>query len=105
MEARWKVYGSQVSTNLTPHQDGLASTPDATILRAMRSGIGKDGRRMHWQAMSWDIVSNWTEEDQRAMIAYLRALPPVAGRMPPPRGPRPGDPPSAAFFFGDRAFR
>jgi mono/diheme cytochrome c family protein len=105
MEARWKVYGSQVSTNLTPHEDGIASTADATILRAMRSGIGKDGRRMHWQAMSWDILSNWTEEDQRAIIAYLRALPPVRGRVPAPRGPRPGDPPAAAFIFGDRAIR
>jgi hypothetical protein len=105
MEARWKVYGSQVSTNLTPHEDGIASIPDATILRAMRSGIGKDGRRMHWQAMSWDILSNWTEEDQRAIIAYLRALPPVRGRVPAPRGPRPGDPPAAAFVFGDKAIR
>ena len=105
MEARWRVYGSQVSTNLTPHQDGIAATPDATMLRAMRSGIGKDGRRMHWQAMSWDILSNWTEEDQRAMIAYLRTLPAVAGRVPAPRGPRPGDPPAAAFLFGDRALR
>ena len=105
MEARWKVYGSQVSTNLTPHQDGIAATPDATMLRAMRSGIGKDGRRMHWQAMSWDILSNWTEEDQRAIIAYLRTLPAVAGRVPAPRGPRPGDPPAAAFIFGDRALR
>jgi mono/diheme cytochrome c family protein len=105
MEARWKVYGSQVSNNLTPHEDGIASTPDATILRAMRSGIGKDGRRMHWQAMSWDILSNWIEEDQRAIIAYLRVLPPVQGRVPPPRGPRPGDPPAAAFIFGDRATR
>jgi mono/diheme cytochrome c family protein len=105
MEARWKVYGSQVSTNLTPHEDGIASTADATILRAMRSGIGKDGRRMHWQAMSWDILSNWSEEDQRAIIAYLRALPPVRGRVPAPRGPRPGDPRAAAFFFGDRAIR
>jgi len=105
MEARWNVYGSQVSTNLTPHADGIAATPDATILRAMRSGIGKDGRRMHWQAMSWDIISNWSEEDQRALIAYLRTLPPVPGRVPAPRGPRPGDPPAAAFFFGDRAIR
>jgi hypothetical protein len=71
----------------------------------MRSGIGKDGRRMHWQAMSWDILSNWTEEDQRAIIAYLRALPPVRGRVPAPRGPRSGDPLAAAFFFGDRAIR
>jgi mono/diheme cytochrome c family protein len=105
MEARWRVYGSSVSTNLTPHPDGIESTPDATLLRAMRSGIGKDGRRMHWQAMSWDIISNWSEEDQRAMIAYLRALPPVPGRVPAPRAPRPGDPPAASFFFGDRAVR
>jgi cytochrome c553 len=105
MEARWKVYGSQISTNLTPHQDGIIATPDAAILRAMRSGLGKDGRRMHWQAMSWDIISNFSEEDQRAIIAYLRALPPVRGRVPAPRGPRPGDPPAAAFIFGDRAIR
>ncbi len=105
MEARWRVYGSQVSTNLTPHPDGIAATSDATILRAMRSGIGKDGRRMHWQAMSWDIISNWSEEDRRAVIAYLRVLPAVAGRVPTPRGPQPRDPPAAAFFFGDRAIR
>jgi cytochrome c553 len=105
MEARWRVYGSQISTNLTPHEDGIASTADATVLRAMRSGIGKDGRRMHWQAMSWDIISNFSEEDQRAIIAYLRTLPAVAGRVPAPRGPQPGDPPAAAFLFGDRAIR
>jgi len=60
---------------------------------------------MHWQAMPWDISSNWSLEDQRAIIAYLRALPPVAGKIPPPRPPRPGDPPADSFFFGDAATR
>ena len=106
MEARWRVYGSAVSSNLTPHtRDGIARVPDAVLLRAMRSGIGRDGRPLHWQAMPWDIGSHWSEEDQRALIAYLRALPPVPGTVPPPRGPQFGDPAADAFYFGDSARR
>jgi mono/diheme cytochrome c family protein len=106
MPARWRVYGSAVSSNLTPHPgDGVAGLSDDVLLRAMRSGIGRDGRALHWQAMPWDIGSRWSEEDQRALLAYLRALPPVPGVMPPPRGPRPDDPPADAFYFGDAARR
>jgi len=105
MEARWRVYGQATSSNLTPHDHGIARADDAAVLRAMRSGVGIDGRMMHWQAMPWDIISNWSEEDQRAMLAYLRALPAVAGRVGPPRRPRPGDPPADTFLFGDAARR
>jgi hypothetical protein len=105
MRARWRVYGSTVSANLTPHADGLREVPDAVTLRAITSGIRGDGSRMHWQAMPWDILSNWSEEDLRAMLAYLRALPPVAGRVPPPEPPRPNDPPADTFSFGDAARR
>jgi mono/diheme cytochrome c family protein len=102
MEARWRVYGRAVSTNLTPHRsDGIGAEDDGRLLRAMRSGIGTDGRRMHWQAMPWDITSSWSEEDLRAMVAYFRALPPVPGRAPAPRPPRPDDPPADTFAFGD----
>ena len=105
MEARWRVYGRAVSSNLTPHiLDGIGAVDDARLVRALRSGIGVDGRRLHWQAMPWDITSNWSEEDLRAMLAYFRALPPVRGRAPPPRAPRSDDPPADTFVFGD-AFR
>jgi len=106
MEARWAVYGSAVSANLTPHdRDGIGRARDETLVRGMRSGIGGDGRPMHWQAMPWDIGSHWSLEDQRAMTAYFRALPPTPGALPRPRGPRPDDPPADAFFFGDAARR
>jgi mono/diheme cytochrome c family protein len=105
MRGRWKVYGTAVSSNLTPHADGIGQLGDAALLRAMRSGIGRDGRALHWQAMPWDIGSAWSLEDQRAMLAYFRALPPVPGRMPPPRPPSPGDPPADSFYFGDDARR
>ena len=106
MEGRWKIYGSAISSNLTPHStDGIGRTSNAHLFRAIRSGLGRDGRVMHWQAMPWDISSSWSVEDQHAIVAYLRALPPVAGKIPPPRPPRPDDPRADSFFFGDAARR
>jgi mono/diheme cytochrome c family protein len=105
MQARWRVYGQVVSTNLTPHPDGIGGANDAELLRAMTSGVGRDGRTLHWQAMPWDLTSNWSEEDRRAMLAYLRSLPQVPGRMSTPRPPRPDDPVADTFSFGDVATR
>jgi mono/diheme cytochrome c family protein len=105
MDARWRVYGRVVSSNLTPHADGIGRADDVALLRAMSSGVGRDGRALHWQAMPWDLTSNWSEEDRRAMLAYLRALPPVPGRVPPPRLPAADDPVADTFGFGDRAQR
>jgi mono/diheme cytochrome c family protein len=105
MEARWRVYGRLVSSNLTPHPDGIAGVDDDALLRAMSSGVGRDGRPLHWQAMPWDLTSNWSEEDRRAMLAYLRALPAVPGRVPAPRPPGADDPVADTFGFGDRAMR
>jgi cbb3-type cytochrome c oxidase subunit III len=105
MDARWRVYGRVVSSNLTPHPDGIAGVDDAALLRAMSSGVGRDGRPLHWQAMPWDLTSNWSEEDRRAILAYLRTLPPVPGRMPEPRPPSLDDPVADTFGFGDRAIR
>ena len=101
VDARARVFGDAVASNLTPHRDGLAAVSVPTLSRALRGGIATDGRVMHWQAMPWDILSHWSEEDRLAIIAYLRALPPVAGRTPSTRPPRPGDPDAFTVFFGD----
>jgi mono/diheme cytochrome c family protein len=105
MDVRWRVFGRAVSSNLTPHRDGLAAASVPALSRALRSGIGTDGRALHWQAMPWDIISHWSEEDRLAIIAYLRALPPVAGRVPRPRPPQPDDPAADSFYFGDAVGR
>ncbi len=48
-----------------------------------RPGLcARDGRPLFWQGMPWDHFSNWDEEDIRALVAYLRLLPPVAGKVP-----------------------
>src|SRR5262245_24693225 len=84
----WKPMGTVWARNLTTNREtGLGAWTDAEIARAIRSGIAKDGRALHWQAMIWDHASNWDEEDVRAMVAFLRVLPPVRRAIPPPRPP------------------
>ncbi len=88
----WRPIGTVWARNLTPdRQTGLGAWSDAEIARAIRSGIARDGRVMHWQAMIWDHASNWSEEDLRAIVAYLRTLAPVPRAVPPPRPPRKDD--------------
>ena len=41
--------------------------------------------------MIWDHASSWDEEDVRALIAYLRAMPPVRRAISAARPPTPDD--------------
>ncbi len=80
----WRPAGSHWTRNLTPDpKAGIGAWSDKEIARAIRSGVARDGRPLHWQGMIWDHASNLDEEDVRALIAYLRALPPVARAVPP----------------------
>ena len=95
----WKPMGSLYSRNLTPDREtGIGSWTDAEIARAIRSGISRDGRTLHWQGMIWDHSSNWDEEDVRSLIAFLRVLPPVRRPVPPARPPAPDDCDVYTFF-------
>ena len=40
-------------------------------------GLAGKSSALHWQGMVWDHLSNLDEEDVRAIIAYLRTLPPL----------------------------
>ena len=70
---------------------GIGGWSDAQIARAIRAGVSRDGRALHWQGMTWDHASNWDEEDVRALVVYLRSLPPVRHAIPAPRPPAPDD--------------
>jgi hypothetical protein len=101
MRVSWKVYGTTWSRNLTPDREtGLGDWTDAQVKRAITSGIARDGRLMHWQAMPWDHFSRLTPEDLEALVAYLRRLPPVRSEVPAPAPPGPDDAAGDAFSFG-----
>jgi hypothetical protein len=66
---------------------------------AIRSGVSRDGRQLHWQGMTWDQLSNLDEEDLRAIVAYVRLLPPVNRAVPLPHPPAADDCETYTFYF------
>lgn len=103
-KVNWQVFGTTWTRNLTSHATGLGGWSDTAVLRAMISGISRDGRPLHWQAMIWDHVSNYALEDQYALLAYLRLLPPIERNPPPPVPPGPHDCPGDTFWIGSTNF-
>jgi mono/diheme cytochrome c family protein len=91
-KVNWKSMGTLWVRNITPDSGtGIGRWSDAEISRAIRSGVSRDGYQLHWQGMIWDHASNWDEEDLRAVIAFLRAMPPVNKRVPADRPPAADD--------------
>ena len=71
--------------NLTPDKaTGIGSFTDGEILRAMREGIGRDGRALFPQMPFETYAKTLSDDDALSIIAYLRSLPAVnndPGRM------------------------
>lgn len=101
LRVRWRVFGTTWSRNLTPDREtGLGAWTRDEIVRAVTSGLARDGRTMHWQAMPWDHFANLRPEDLEALVVYLQQLPPVRHAIPAPVPPRDGDPDADTFTFG-----
>jgi hypothetical protein len=64
--------------------------------------MSRDGRQFHWQGMTWDQLSNLDEEDFRAIIVYVRLLPPNGRVVPLPRPPA-GDDCGTYTFYMERS--
>jgi mono/diheme cytochrome c family protein len=62
--------GAFVPSNLTP-EGPLARWSDGEVFRAIRWGVGADGRRLF--VMSLTNVGKLSDDDTKAVIAYLRS--------------------------------
>ena len=70
--------------NLTPHEEnGIGAWSDDQIITAIRTGQRPDGRRLA-PMMPWPSYASLTDEDARAVVAFLRTLPPNEYRPPRP---------------------
>jgi mono/diheme cytochrome c family protein len=66
-----------VAANLTPDAEtGIGRWTDDMLLRAIREGIGHDGRTLHPQ-MWYSSFRALPDEDAEAVVAYLRSLKPI----------------------------
>jgi hypothetical protein len=85
MKMGTRTGGAVVARNLTQDPEtGIGNRKDEELLRVLRSGVFHDGRTMNYRNMPWTAFANWTEEDRRAVLAYLRAVKPVKHRIPDP---------------------
>jgi len=70
-----------LSANITPA--ALGDWTDGEIVRAIASGISRDGRPLH-PFMPYDTYARMTNEDLVSVVAYLRGLPPIDNTVPLP---------------------
>jgi mono/diheme cytochrome c family protein len=74
--------GLAVGTNLTAGKGGIGARRTARDLRfAIRSGVRPDGTSL--LVMPSEVYAHLTQEDLEALVAYLRALPPIDRALPP----------------------
>ncbi len=75
--------GSTASPNLTPGKGGLsADYSNADLVLAIRHGVKRDGTSVF--LMSSQNFAYLSDQDLGALIAYIRALPPVDRETPEP---------------------
>ncbi len=68
-------FGEVASANITPDSSGISYYDEALFLEVMRTGRVK-ARKLKLP-MPWPIYKNMTDDDLRAIFAYLRTLKPV----------------------------
>jgi len=73
------------SANITPDKEtGIGSWTDAEIITAIREGANKDGRII-FPPMPVPTYNNMSDDDVKAIVAYLRTVPAVSNKVPAPK--------------------
>ena len=74
--------GRVVAPNLTPDmQTGSGTWTDDQLARAIREGIGNDGRTL-FPMMPYEHFKKMSDDDLASIIVYIRSLPPVHHELP-----------------------
>ncbi len=86
-------FGTIYSSNITPDPEtGIGRWSEAAFQRAMRSGVDRDGNHLY-PTFPYDHFTNVTDDDDRALYAFLMTRPPVHA---------PSRPNNLAFPFNQR---
>ncbi len=73
--------------NLTSDvETGLGAWTDEQIIAAVRLGQRPDGRQLA-PVMPWPAYSHLSDDDAKALAAFLKSLPPVVHQVPAPVPP------------------
>lgn len=91
-------WGISYSSNLTPdNATGLGAVTEEMFIKTLREGKIKGVGRQILPPMPYEVFGKMTEEDLKAMYAYLHSLPAVNNQIP-----EPVPPPMVADLFGKK---
>jgi mono/diheme cytochrome c family protein len=76
-------FGTVYSSNITPDREtGIGGWTDEQVITAIRLGRRSNGERL-LPVHPFTVFNGMAEEDLRAVVAYLRTVPPVKRATPP----------------------
>jgi mono/diheme cytochrome c family protein len=87
-------FGTVTSANITPDPSGISYYDENLFVAAMRTG--KVHARSLNPLMPWNVYRNMTDEDLKAVFAYLRTLQPVQHHVDN------SEPPTACKVCGEK---
>ncbi len=84
-------WGVSFTANLTPDPETgvLRDFTEQQFIQTMRTGRHQGQGRQILPPMPWPAYSNMTDEDLKAVFAYLRQVAPVKNKVPDPLPPKP----------------
>lgn len=81
-------WGVSLTANLTPDPEtGLGTWDAQTFIDTIRNARHMGKGRPLLPPMPAELIATLTDDDLRAMFAYLRSIPPVRNRVPDPIAP------------------
>jgi hypothetical protein len=84
-------WGISYTSNLTPDKNtGLGIWTEDMFLKAMKTGKHMGTSREIQPPMPWPWIGKATDEDLKAIFAYLKSIPPITNHVPdyePPAAP------------------
>jgi hypothetical protein len=93
-------WGEAASANITPDPSGISYYDEALFIRTIRTGQVQ-ARKLN-SVMPWVYFRNMTDDDLKAIFAYLRTLRPVQHRVDNTEKPSRCSICGGVHGFGDR---
>lgn len=82
-------WGQSFAGNITSDATGIGNWTEENFMRALREGKykGLPGARDLLPPMPWFVYKNLSDQDLKAIFAYLQTTPPVRNIVPAPMAP------------------
>jgi hypothetical protein len=81
-------WGISYATNLTPDENtGIGIWTDDMFVNALQKGKHMGAGRPILPPMPWFWYNKLPDDDLKAIYAYLKSIPAIANKVPPPTGP------------------